>query len=482
MNSIDQELYQKLVIAESALYTSSRTAGGALRDFWENFCSKLLSQYGIYDALENRLGRSPVLAEQIAFLTQSNGKADGIYADLQNLMERLNRERQKKGQKPVPLFKDKPIPATLNGNISRYFNKKRDTRQAISLLQFFRQYCNDCKHDPVERKPPFYDVTFLQTVDYFALLHKFLQGYYRNQYDLQISEYNKKIILLDGFEITKVNSSPDDQFRTHCFKECAAYYSPTSGYGNRFPAIIRMFKKSDIDPEFASRSAGVCSLVSNHSCGKGLRRIIELSGYDSDSEFYIVAYVFERNSVLLNNALLVATPFAARMEWCREITTVLCTLHNNRPKIFHRLINHNCIYLTEKSIDNTQYDPSLINLCFAKILDANAPTVYGKVMSAAEQTLLRQSTEDKYIAKEHGLCPVNADLNAVEAHWEKVDIFALGMLISDILCANISKKPHTADELRAAGVSEPLIDVVKACLSVAHMRPTAQQVLEALQK
>ncbi len=485
MEQIDQASYQKLILAEKALYTSRKATGAALRDFWEGFVGKILSQYNIYNDLKHYLGKDPDLATKLAFLTLPNGKAGEKYAGLQSLMEQINRERQKKGQKPVPLFKDKNIPATLNGNISRYHSKSRDTRSSISLLWFFRQYCNDCKHEPTDNTPPTFDVTFMQTLDYLVSLHKFLQAYCRNNYPAQIgtqiTEYNKKIVLLDNFEVTQVNSSPNDQFRTHCFKECLARFSPTTGYGNTFPALIRMFKKSDIDAEFASRSAGVFSLVRNNACGKGLRRIIELSGYDSVSEFYIVAYIFENEATVLNNALLATAPFTVRLEWCREITRIVCDLHANKPKIFHRLINHNCIYLTKTDEEEGQLVPSLINLCFAKILAPNAPTVYAKALSAAEQTQLRQSAEDKYISGEYGNCPVCADPGVIEAHWEKVDIFALGMLICDILCADISKKPHCAADLKAAGVNDQIIGILSRCLAAARMRPTAAEVLACLQ-
>lgn len=482
MERIDQDLYDKLVAAEKVLYTSKKATGEALRNFWELFSSKLISKYGIYDTIEDYLGgKAPDLAACLAFLTQppkGSNPADK-FASYNAVLVKLNQERAQRGQEIIRFFVDKNIPAEFTPKYSaqshsRYFDKKRNTQRPISLMWFFRQYCNDCKHEPVDHKPPVFDVSFAQTLDYLTQLHKFLLSYY----NIQADKYNDIIILLSKFEITKVDSSPNDNYRSHCFKECAARYYPTTGYAKNFPAIIRFFRKGDLDANFASRSASVNSLVDKNACGKGLRQIIELADFNSDAEFYIIAYVFENEPMPLSSDLLQDTPYSTRLEWCREIAWIINNLHTNDPKIFHRMLNHNCIYLTKGKGDSSQQSPSLIKLSFAKISDDNAPTVFDNAVNAVNVTLHRQSAEPKYIAPEFCNRP---EADAVELHWERTDVFSLGMLISDILCGNISQHPHTVAELKIAGVDQRIIEIIARCLGIAANRPTAAQVLSVLQ-
>ena len=120
-------------------------------------------------------------------------------------------------------------------------------------------------------------------------------------------------------------------------------------------------------------------------------------------------------------------------------------------------------------------------MSFAKIGDAAANTVYEKAASAVEQTIQRRPEESKYIAPEYA--NVNSTTkNSPTICWDKIDIFSLGMLISDILCADISKRPHTTAELKAAGIDDQIITVIAQCFSPAQNRPDASHVLSVLQK
>lgn len=478
MESIDPTLYDKLVIAEKALYTSRKLTGHALRRFWEKFTADLLVSYGIYNDLSASLqGKAPTLGERMDFFTKPHPALrtrSGYYFKL----EELNRKRENK----IPVFCDAPIDATItsrhvSGRPSRYYDKTRKTQYPISLLYFLRQYCNDCTHEETDIQPPVFDVNFVQTLDYMTQLHKFLRKFY----GLAPAPYDEKIIIFNKFEVIGVNSSPDDGFRTGCIKECTALYYPTTGFSKTLPAIIRFFPKKDQDRDFASRSAGVNSLLDKNACGKGLRNIIELADMDSDSEFYIIAYVFENEASALSNELLRNTPYTTRLVWCKEIAAIVNNLHTNDPKIFHRLINHNSIYLV-KSRDGDIH-PSLIKMSFAKIIDAGAPTVFGITMSAAKQIKQRQSAEMKYLSGEFSNCPAHNPENTalVERHWEKVDIFALGILLSDILCADISTVPHSKEALQSAGASEAVCDIILRCREDRpDSRPTASEVLDKL--
>ena len=494
MESIDKDLYNLLVDVERCLYIDKYEPAYKLRSFWEAFCGYVFSKYDIYDKLESYLGASPDLSSSMAFLTEAAKTGSEFIPEkvksLQDFMKRLNSERVARNLEPVKLFRDRQILKSFSRDgktLPRYLDQEQKTHfHKLWLMVFFREYGNAATHKEkakavAKNSKPQFDVNYLQTIDYLQKLHEFLTAYF----GITGLKYNENVILFDKYEVTKVNNSPSDKYRSLCCKECEAFYSPTTGVvSKKYPAIIRFFNKNDLDKTSAVRSASAHSLLDDVSyLGKGLKHVDELSSYESSSQFYIVAYVFKHEPAALSNELLKTTDLATRLEWCKDISKVMERLHSKseeKIKICHRLLSPTCIYITKDSDTNTLV-ASLTKLSFAKLVRQDAPTVYLKTMKAVEKIGQASDQEYKYIAPElialtesDGNNDINANVD--EVFWEKVDIYALGMLISDILCADISAFPHTEEELKNAGVSANIIGIIKKCRLTAKERPNASEI------
>ena len=459
---------------EKKFLLDPKEAGNSLRNFLELFTDHVIVQTGMKDAYTNSLkdNNNDSLSSRLYFMR----KNPNIYKNHPIQMEYRYFVKGKPEQRASRFLPDYKYP----------YNK-------LFILDFFRGYANQFHHDPeqIKRFPdPDYDVNFYHTLDYISLLQEYLLDFLGMSSKNQVDFRKMPLSLNNGQTVFYMESelmTAMDPSLLHCRYSFSGTMYPNKDKDEAYFAIIQLFDKNDpaLPLEQLERCATTYAATRRSKFGEALRDIRVLSGYHGNAEFYILAYIFEEPAQPLTEQLLQSISKADRLVLCREIAGILAALHNADPAIYHRFLNHNCIYLCNNIESDILWYPSITGFSLAKINRENQPTV---LLKDSKDRITRQIPPNltPYI-------PLGwAD--SVNDCGDTVDIYSMGMLFFHILTGKFNHNIHVNSNnlinkyfptIRMA-LTKELSDATALIIDMLNPlgteRPSAKEVFERLDK
>lgn len=437
------KLYEKLTEAEKTLYIDYRQSGKVLRECHEMLCDYLLK--------ENHLSLNPKVGNHVS------------------LNEKIDK-----------LVKHKLYPVDGEAFITCMTNGGRTVD--IKYRRFWVQIGNQCAH--AEAKPEdiinMPKVSFKSVKDLMCVVH----GALKNAFGAgagDVDEFDENYIPIGDYHIIK-SRKPIDSKITGCIREneCAKYNS----FGKKKYSIIRVYKAISIDENQRTAMIRDGLTFSEVQDEKGIQfdgnvNINIISDIDDKkSGFYIVAYDFNKEPIALQDLIKKKYSNDVALELCLSIARIVKEFHSMEMPIYLRNLNYNCVYVCER---NDKYEPSIINLDYAKISSDEYGTVISSVRGA--QNVAKQMSLMKYTAPEVRAALMNKNAN-IDVDWGKADIYSLGMLFFDILGKEVADKPISAAlKLQKEGYLPSVTQLVDAMRNQsANGRPTIDVVIDLLEK
>lgn len=297
-------------------------------------------------------------------------------------------------------------------------------------------------------------LNYTNTITALKCFYQILRYHYRDAIPHQVSAKFEEDKMPIGEYIIDKAEIPSDKALSKCVREFRAHTVGVDGEPE-FYALLRMYKRSEVDTEFMLRNYTCfkeASKVSFRNVPDGMAQLQALTPMHSDSEFYIISYIFNRQTDLLSNSLLQKINMKQRLELCRGLVQCLDNLHHSKTPIFHRMLNCGSIYLNQ--FDDI-WIPYIVKFDFAKIQRDGVGTVK---VQAADANLLIQATKNLIYLPPEWRCTSS---DAPNLDWEKVDVFSLGAVMSMILSGNTTRAVlPTTGELMKAGVSASVIEML----------------------
>ncbi len=414
-----------------------------------------------------------------AYVLQQNKSIIPKSDDLAGSLEVLSRERK--------IF-DFAISFDYKNNNrleSRFIKKGYlENRAKLFFLTYLRTFGNSFHHNRKENSnDPIYVCNFYHMLDCAKQLHKYLQKHFNIN---PIKPFNINIVPIVNkseeyyFEIISENKNDINKLFTSCSHEYNAMYykgSNTPRY-----AVLQLFEKENktMSKKALERCVTTYNENSNNTFGEAIKDIKALSYTVKDDGYYILAYIFKKEPQVMSEKLLQTLNFEERLDICKKIAEIICNLHNgDEVKIYHRLLNFNCIYLCQ-DIDGAKWYPAVTKLNFAKMDTAYQATALD---NDKKETIvaIKNLKLTKYIPEEW--------FSVASEEGEFIDIYSLGVLFYDILTATFADSipspdsPQFKENLVNAGLNnEDIINMMISMLGIMYCRPTAKEVCEILNK
>ncbi len=473
VKNFDEELYSEITKVEQKCKLEVEASGKALRSCLELLCNNIIEKFSLTNELSDYVCR--VLNKTIG----ENGV--DLYQMLRFLSDRDEAERLKKrggkfaGYKALPDFRIderelRKYRAVKGGEENRFLRGDEECAHKVRYaLSFIRKFGNDCTH--IDEKQKSFKVCYENLRDSLYYFHRILNMYYC---DGSEPRFSPDYMSIDSYPIVS-SRVPPDALRTQCRREYIA--TKKKRFGSEW-AIIREYVKEDIDEKlvnFVTRGevAQLCAPKGISGVPEGMVRMRPLSSLDNeDGPFYIIAYIFDREPHSLRD-VLPNLSFSERYNVCLQVARCFANLH--RARIYHRMLNHNCISVCDYTADGSGWVPAVTKFEFSKLGGFDLPTV-GDWAEIAKATL--HQTEEKYIADEWKHAASTENVN-----WEKIDIFALGVLFEEILMGKIGSARPYYEDLEEIGVSAAVNDLLEQMtLSTIENRPSVAEVVAVLEK
>lgn len=268
---------------------------------------------------------------------------------------------------------------------------------------------------------------------------------------------------IDAYDIYKVTTTAPG-----CKKE---YYGIDSSVTPNAYAVIKEYDVQNMDMNFVKRNMSVLERIHSNTMDpiEGIADIKQLNEVNTEDESYYVSYVFHKQPMELSQENLnrADTPFE-RVQMCKRLSNAISQLHNLEEPIYHRLINAKSVVLCDFSDKKFGIVPYLINFDFSKFKAADA-----------KMTVLEQFKNEVDSLKQEDMEYI-CEYDMTDTSYEKMDIYALGILFIRILSGNLqSPRLDLADKLNLIeeNYNSKIADLLEMMLSeTAIDRPTAKQV------
>ena len=417
IENIDQELYEFLSTAEKKARIDYLVTGNMLRKSIEHIVGKILESEG----LDTQIDANAPLKTQL----------------------RLLKERS--------LLPSLPKVKYMNCE-----NKLTTSNWDV----FIRYFGNTISH--INQKPFYPRLDDTNAVMAVRIMYDFVRLYYKYIIPPGLPGFQENLMPIADYHITNAYK-PKDADRTGCVREFEAYLKNSAGK-EAFHAIIRMYRREDLDSNFITRNNDVfieASKVSLTCVPDGMTRIEEVSKEDNTTH-YIISYIFNRKPYPLTNEILQSADLKSRLQLALRIAESINKLHNSMVPIYHRALSYESIYV-DKFMG--QLIPYIIKFDFAKIKTGYLGTVIANAMQAKE--LIKEQRVLKYVAPEWAQAKLSD--NHKDIDWAKVDIYSLGVLIYDISTGRFAKNRIGETELELLedefGFSADFVDMLELCLS-----------------
>ena len=286
-------------------------------------------------------------------------------------------------------------------------------------------------------------------------------------YGVKNEPINEDYFKIAGYDIYKVLEKSDTE-RTGCIRE---YYGVKEGRASKEYAIIRRYKKQNMDAELIQRNISTLEQINLNTIDgiRGIAQVQQLNKLDTFDEDYYVAYIFHRQpfGLIQDNLKKVETEFE-KIQMCYRISETMDKLHTLAQPIYHRMINPNAIVLCDYG--DKGYIPFLVGFDFSKFENQNN---FKTVIQSWQQALNSMKDTFDYICDED---PANTS-------YEKLDIYALGVLFMRILCGDLKKDINSAFDCIDENYTEEIADILDAMTSPElDRRPNAHAVFTIFEK
>lgn len=268
---------------------------------------------------------------------------------------------------------------------------------------------------------------------------------------------------IDAYDIYKVTTTAPG-----CKKE---YYGIDSSVTPNAYAVIKEYDVQNMDMNFVKRNMSVLERIHSNTMDpiEGIVDIKQLNEVNTEDESYYVSYVFHKQPMELSQENLnrADTPFE-RVQMCKRLSNAISQLHNLEEPIYHRLINAKSVVLCDFSDKKFGIVPYLINFDFSKFKAADA-----------KMTVLEQFKNEVDSLKQEDMEYI-CEYDMTDTSYEKMDIYALGILFIRILSGDLqSPRLDLAEKLNLIeeNYNSKIADLLEMMLSeTAIDRPTAKQV------
>lgn len=476
----NNSLYGKLYNAESVLKTDYAEAGANLRSALERFVNGVIEKYRLNDAINS----------YCQYISDKEGKRvapNSLFGRIRfltdfNQIRRLNI----KGIRCLECrYKPAKQPNFVNYRVSaKYRNSKGEEvyrkieegdDRDIDPFTFVRWVGNVFSHDSLEVDEPMVKATYENVLEAFRVMYYILSSYYRENAN---KGYDENRVPLKGYDII-ASYVPSDSETTGCVVEHTAKILVSKMNNIWKWLVIREYNKSDVDEHFILRGYDAIATINDtlFHVPTATVETRKITDFDSDSPYYIIAYVFKREPQKLGN-IISKISFENRYEMCLQIAKYFEQLYSLEEPIYHRMLSHNSIYGLDCNDVGIGWIPSVFKFNFSKMtmLKGNY-TVYDRALQASKK--IEAAKEQKYLAPEWSTA--NADTK-----WEKIDIFSLGVLFCDILCGEIlpdfNAVKAAGKRLVMQGVNDEVITIIgKMMSSIIDDRPNITTIVETLE-
>lgn len=473
VKNYDPALYNAIHEAEQKLKIDFVEAGSLLRkEVVEFFINNLIERNNLETELSDFCSshtpvlNSGTLYSQMCFLT--NRKA---IKNLNNprIHPLVCMHKTKKG------FVEYKVSAKyIDQKGQEVYRKIEPNDEEIEAFAFLRWAGNSCSHNKLNKEQPMLNLAYENVLEAFKVTYHMLACHFND--NAKYGKYHENRVPFGDFCIDRA-FIPNDSTRTGCIME---YEAKKQLEEKTEWAIIREYAKNDMDKNFFLRGYDTTIFTKYQliDVPNAMVEVHNLTKFDSEAPYYTIAYVFTRKPQKIIDTLNQIS-LENRYDICLRIAKCFEVLHTNSMPLYHRMLNHNCIYTQDCKDVGRDWVASVLKFDFSKIPDkGEQKTVFHNAWHAQEKIL--DESEKKYIAPEWTLENRNAD-------WGKVDIFSLGILFCDILCGTILPNSAAIEKAFSTmlnlGIKRELIEIIFNMTSeMLDERPLISEVVLALQK
>ena len=202
--------------------------------------------------------------------------------------------------------------------------------------------------------------------------------------------------------------------------------------------------------------------------------VSELTSYDDRNShyYYVIIEMGNKKPRNLTNKALTNMSILEKLNLCYSIAKTVSILHRLDDAIYFRVLNHEEIKLIDTTVG---VEAKIICNDFAKIEGQN--TVVEKLRNFEE--INTRDSVSKYKANEFNVVENDNE----PSYWEKIDVFAIGVLMRDIIAEKIGDSSiPTIDEIKKHDLSNTMIDImIKMCSGNPKERPSAEEVYKLIE-
>lgn len=453
--TIDHEFYEKAYAAEQKARINYEESGAAIRKALERLIADIIHDCGLdnYVSADKRLNPkgqplkdNDKLGLRLGILQSPREMLAAGY--IQNKSEMFG----VKSKAPLPGLNKVP------------YQKSGGAKVLGDGYTFLRDLGNTCSHGGDIKEQVVLNYAAIR--DGIKLLHDIAKHHWKarcKKEGIPFGQFLEKRMPIGKYVITAA-ATPSDMERSKCQLEFQGYIPNDEGRPETY-AILRMYRRADAEESgknFILRNqksyAEVRSAVPYMPQGMATNLNVVTEQSAESSEFYILAYEFPREPRVLSNDIIKDMDNRSRIKMCAQIARCLYELHHSDVPISHRMLNYECIYMCKYS----SWVPFIIKFDYAKITNSSEPakTVFMNAKEAREK-LEKQAQLNKYIAPEWDALDQSSDGES----WNRVDIYSLGVLISDILWGAIQPQLVDLEALEERGALEELLMMLGCMLS-----------------
>ena len=433
LHGVNEPLFKSIFKAERLARTNFRECGHITREAYEIFINAVLKKAKLADKVAGDLSlkikslRNPKELKAAGYLSAGQTLSKNIILPDLGTVDYTN-------------------------NMGKRVNE--------DYYDFLRKFGNACSHSKSELSDP--KETFENVEKCLQGFHLLFSQYYEK--GKKAGTFNAGKMPIGEYYITK-SYVPDDKNRSKCKREYLGYILRENKGDQRhsenqyisYHAILRQYNKEDVDSNFLLRNSDVfleASRSAIYGAPPGMTDFRTVVGLDNpESSFYITAHLFWHEPQPLYQHLLAGTSLKQRLELCSALASCFYNLHNADEPIYHRLLTYESIVVCKF---NNRLIPYVIKFDYGKLTSAKSKpytTVFIQAQQA-EASIQKGKSLTKYLAPEWK--DISADK---KVDWEKIDIYSLGVLFSDILVGRFDSALVTKNKLTIRNrLSDDLLD------------------------
>ncbi|MEN8905148.1 MAG: hypothetical protein ABF289_04225 [Clostridiales bacterium] len=334
----------------------------------------------------------------------------------------------------------------------KYKNIRKNKKDIKDYYCFIIKFGNACSHIEPSKEVEINYENLIKALEGIHLMFKRILKM-ENRLPKDVSKYNVDLSPIEEYQIYK-SYKPYDSDRSKCKREFLGYTLDRKCNINEF-AIIRLYKKKDVNEEFLERNFEAFNEAKKNSVSipQGMPMLKRIS--NSSSDFYIIIYIFNKEPRKLDSNILEKMSIKEKLKICLDITKNLEHLHSLENPIYHRILSYDSIFLCKIKEDWFAF---VVKLDFAKIdYGKIAYTIFTQVEEARKNA--NELKQKRYMAPDWET--IDKDFK----FWDRVDIFSLGILFLDILTDKIGYSGNETDDLLDIDFDEEFIDFVDEMIS-----------------